>query len=362
MCPRWALVPAHTPGCQVKPVGGPARCGPQAWLCRVSQGYSAPAAPHSSPFPRRGHGEGPLGQASSVSCQQTHSHAPPPAWGPGARPGAQRSILRPHNGGCVSGQQHRPDQGGRGPRASLCTSGEGGHPAEVCGCWVAGRAGESSQARLGPLKAQQPPGLKDGWGGARMMSPQVGGLSPPWGAGPPPGPAVSQRPGPSTHACAALPDTRTPVPAPAWPRASPCGTPSTSLESPTRHAALARATLSSLMRVGRRAQTAGIPHEPARGRCLFRQAPTHPPSWLALQPHASHNLLDHRHLVGWRAGGGRAPRVTHPGLFSHTMCPCPPSTRAMAVGRWCQAWEGSSWSSQHAPAVPQGPAARRAGL
>lgn len=196
-----------------------------------------------------------------------------------------------------------------------------------------------------------------------MTSLQVGGLSPLWGAGPPLGAAVSKHPRPSTHACPALPDTCTPVPVPvgARPRASPYGTPSTSLESPARHAALAGATLSSLMGVGRRAQTAGITHEPARGRCLFRQVPTHPPSWLALQPHASHNLLDHRHLVGWW-GQGHGPTRDTSWSLQHTMSPCPPSTRAMAVGRWCQACEGSSWSSHHTPAVPQGPAARRAGL
>lgn len=201
-------------------------------------------------------------------------------------------------------------------------------------------------------------GLSPLWDG---LSPLWDGLSPLWDSlSPPPGAAVSKHPGPSTHACPALLDTCTPVPVPVWarPRASPCGTPSTSLESPARHAALARATLSSLMGVGRRAQTAGITHEPARGRCLFRQVPTHPPSWLALQPHASRNLLDHRHLVGW---WGHGPTRDTSRSLQHTMSPCPPSTRAMAVGRWCQAWEGRSWSAHHTPAVPQGPAARRAG-
>lgn len=70
-CYYWAPAPAHTPDCQVETVD-------------VDQ--------HERD-PRLSCAGDPLGRASSVSCQETHPHTPPPTWGPGARPGG--SALNP---------------------------------------------------------------------------------------------------------------------------------------------------------------------------------------------------------------------------------------------------------------------------
>lgn len=59
-----------------------------------------------------GRGAGPGRQPPASAASSSPHTSPSPAWGPGARPGA-RAGPRPHNGGCVSGQQRRPAPGGR---------------------------------------------------------------------------------------------------------------------------------------------------------------------------------------------------------------------------------------------------------
>lgn len=185
----------------------------------------------------------------------------------------------------------------------MCTRGRRGTSA-AAGLLVG--AGASLQARPGPWEAHQLPGLKKAarsWGdqalqvGVRPASGSCSQETAParhWRL-PPSAGHLSRRTGPR-RGCARL-------------KASPPGTPSTRLDSPSRHAALVRAALSPLMGVGHRAQTAGITHEPARARWFFRQAHTH----LATAAPTHHNPLG---LVGGRGqgAGGRGQAQDRLGL------------------------------------------------
>lgn len=115
------------------------------------------------------------------------------------------------------------------------------------------------------------------------------------------------------------------VPAWAGHMASPSGTPQPGLESPSRHAALGRATPSSLTSVGRRAQTLLSPMNLPGGRCLFR----HTPTWLAGSAAPTPMESAGPQCTGW-ASGGQDP--THDTAWPLQPC-CSLNTQAMAMGR-----------------------------
>lgn len=162
--------------------------------------------------------EGIRGQASRASCQQTHPHTPPPAWGPGARLRAQRLIPETTQWGlCLwpAAQTRLGWEGQHGllqpaTRAPFCTSGSTWQRFAADGRPRGG--GEILEGQATPLEdsaAGRPQVLGTARGRRDDDSPpSQGPVSPFREPGLPLGAAASKWPLPSTHACSTLLDTR----------------------------------------------------------------------------------------------------------------------------------------------------------